>query len=43
MPLLLDQLTEQYTTAEVRRLEAIEESLLKKLQHVDDLFDSLQD
>ncbi len=34
---------EQYTTPELRRLEAMEQSLLMKLQQVDDLFKSLQD
>jgi hypothetical protein len=40
---VLDQLMEQYTTPELRRLEAMEQSLLMKLQQVDDLFKSLQD
>jgi hypothetical protein len=40
---LLDRLMEQFTTPELRRLEAMEQSLLKKLQEVDDLLESLQD
>jgi hypothetical protein len=40
---VLDQLMEQYTTPELRRLEAMGQSLIMKLQQVDDLFELLQD